>query len=76
MKIVVIFQPAERRIKALWNVMFIAVVGYYGGCWLPGPILVLHTPTLAAEIDHLVATLLSLAEVAFAWKHFPKTHPK
>ena len=70
----VIFQPAERRIKALWNVMFIAAVGYYGGWWLPWPILNLHAPTLAAEIDHLFATLLSLAGFSFAWKHFPKPH--
>lgn len=72
----VIFQAGDRRVRALWNVMFMAVVGYYGGWWLPWPLLDLHAPTLAAEVDHLVATLLSLAGVAFAWKHFSEPHPE
>lgn len=69
----VIFLPSKHRKQPLWTVMFITAVGYYGGWWLPGPLLGLHAPTQASGIVHLAATLLSLAGILFAWKHFPKT---
>jgi len=46
--------------------MFIAAVCYYGGWWLPWPLLGLHTPNLAAGIDHAIATILTLTGVVIA----------
>jgi len=53
----VMFQPAGRRSRALWVVMALAGVLYYGGWWLPWPILELHTPNIIAELDHEAAAL-------------------
>lgn len=65
-----VFQPAENRSRAIWTTMALAAAFYYGGWWLPWPLLGLHTPTLVAELVHEAAALLSCAAVALAWKHF------
>ena len=70
----IIFLPLEHRIRPFWNVMLIAALGYYVGWWLPWPIFGYHAPNEASQIDHLTATVLSLAGVVCAWKHFPKPH--
>ena len=43
---------------------------YYGGWWLPGPLLGLSAPNRVATVIHLVATVPSLAGVALAWRHY------
>jgi len=68
----VIFQPAENRSPAMWTTMLLAGVLYYGGWWLPWPLLGLHTPNLAAELVHEAAAALSLAAIALSWWQF---HP-
>jgi len=68
----VMFLPSKRRTQPLWTVMLITAVGYYGGWWLPGPFLGLYAPTQASGIVHLAATVLSLAGIIIAWKHFPQ----
>ena len=68
----VVFQPLGHRIRPLWNVMLIAALGYYVGWWLPWPIFGYHAPNEQSQIDHLAATVFSLAGVACAWQHFPK----
>jgi len=64
------FQPPARRSRELWVVMALAGLFYYGGWWLPWPLLGLHTPNLVAELDHEAAALLSLAALALAWRQF------
>jgi hypothetical protein len=66
----VMFQPPAGRHRSLWVVMFIAAVCYYGGWWLPWPLLGLHTPNLAAGIDHAIATILTLTGVVIARTEF------
>ncbi len=68
------FLPAARRVRAVWVVMGVTAVCYYGGWWLPGPLLGLHAPNRAATIDHLAATVLSLAGVGLAWPSFPSAN--
>jgi hypothetical protein len=67
----VMFRPARDRTRALWATMAFAAGSYYGGWWLPWPILGLHTPNLVAEIVHEVAATCSCLAVALAWRHFP-----
>src|SRR5476651_1671663 len=59
----IMFLPLEDRIRPFWNVMLIASLGYYGGWWLAWPIFGYHAPNEASQIDHLTATVLSLAGV-------------
>ena len=66
----VMFQPQARRSRELWIAMLLAGVSYYGGWWLPWPLLGLHTPNLVAELDHEAAALLSLAAIALARRPF------
>jgi len=43
---------------------------YYGGWWLPWPLLGLHIPNRVAAIDHVIASVFSLAGIAMAYPHF------
>jgi hypothetical protein len=67
----VMFLPSAHRIRPLWNVMCVTAVCYYGGWWLPGPLLGLYAPNRAATFVHLAATVLCLTSVVLAWPHFP-----
>jgi hypothetical protein len=71
----VIFQPAENRSSAMWKTMLLAGVFYYGGWWLPLPLLGLHTPNLASELVHEAAAALSLAAIAISWRQFHSGGP-
>jgi hypothetical protein len=62
------FQPESKRSKPLWTVMFLATLFYYGGWWLPWPLLGLHAPTSAAEIVHFLATVFTMLGVLLARK--------
>ena len=66
----VVFQPPAGRSRSLWVVLLITAVSYYGGWWLPGPLFGLTAPNATATGLHLAATVLSLAGVAVAWRHF------
>lgn len=67
----IMFLPANRRTRPLWIVMCITAVCYYGGWWLPGPLLGLFAPTGAATLTHLIATIACITSIALAWPHFP-----
>ena len=67
----VMFLPPARRVRPLWIVMFVTAVCYYGGWWLPWPLLGLQAPNLAANIIHLLATVICLTSVGLAWPQFP-----
>jgi len=64
------FQPPARRSRPMWGAMALAGACYYGGWWLPWPLLGLHTPNLVAELDHEAAALLSVAAIGLAWRQF------
>ena len=64
------FQPQARRSSEVWVAMLIAGVCYYGGWWLPWPLLGLHTPNLVAELDHEAAAAFSLSAIALARQPF------
>jgi NAD(P)-dependent dehydrogenase (short-subunit alcohol dehydrogenase family) len=66
----VILLPAARRSRPLWVVMAATAGCYYGGWWLPGPLLGLSAPNRVATVIHLAATVASLAGVALAWRHY------
>jgi len=66
----VILLPAARRSRPLWIVMAATAACYYGGWWLPGPLLGLSAPNRVATVIHLAATVASLAGVALAWRHY------
>ncbi|MEI1377344.1 hypothetical protein PQG02_11755 [Nostoc sp. UHCC 0926] len=66
----VMFQPAKNCSRALWTTMMLAGVFYYGGWWLPWPLLGLHTPNMSAELVHVATAALSLTAIAFARQHF------
>jgi hypothetical protein len=66
----VILLPAARRSRPLWVVMAATAACYYGGWWLPGPLLGLSAPNRVATVIHLAATVTSLAGVALAWRHY------
>ena len=72
----VMFLPSVQRERPLWTVMCVTAVCYYGGWWLPWPLLGLHAPNSAALIVHLAATVLSLSGVALACRYFPGTKRK
>ena len=72
----VMFLPPKQRLRSSWVVMAVMSVCYYGGWWLPWPLLGLHAPNTAALIVHLAATVLSLSGVALAWRYFPGTKLK
>ena len=61
------------RTPALWWTMALAAVSYYGGWWLPWPLLGLHTPNLPSEVVHEAAALISGLAVALARRWF---HPR
>ena len=69
----VMFLPPPMRSRSFWVVMAVTSVCYYGGWWLPWPLLGLSAPNSVATIIHLAATVLSLSGVALAWRFFPKT---
>ncbi len=71
----VVFLPLEQRTRPLWIVMCVAAICYYGGWWLPWPLLGLHAPNRPANVVHLSATVLCLADVGLAWPHFPAANP-
>lgn len=64
------FRPARDRTPALWATMALAAGFYYGGWWLPWPLLGLHTPTLPAELVHEAAALTTAIAIGSAWGHF------
>jgi len=64
------FQPPARRLRELWVAMALAGVFYYGGWWLPWPLLGLHTPNLIAELDHEAAAALSLVAITLTRRRF------
>ena len=64
------FLPATHRARPVWVMMGVTAVGYYGGWWLPGPLLDLHAPNRLATIVHLAASILSLASVGLAWPSY------
>lgn len=64
------FQPAGRRRPELWAAMLLAALFYYGGWWLPWPLLGLRTPNAVAEAVHLAAAGLALAAILLARRHF------
>lgn len=66
----VMFQPAARRTRELWVTMLMAAGFYYGGWWLPWPLLGLRTPNVGAELVHLASALLSVAGVGLARGEF------
>ena len=66
-----IFLPQSQRTRPMWIVLCVTALCYYGGWWLPGPLLTLHAPSRAATITHLVATFLSLTGVVLSWRFFP-----
>ena len=74
----VMFLPSAQRMRPLWNMMCVTAVCYYGGWWLPGPLLGLYAPNRAATFVHLAATVLCLTSVVLAWPHFPiaTVHPE
>ena len=69
----IVFQPPGHRIRPLWNVMLIAALGYYVGWWLPWPIFGYHAPNEFSQIDHFIATVITLVGVFCARQQFPKT---
>jgi hypothetical protein len=71
----VMFLPQSMRLRSFWVIMAVTSVCYYGGWWLPWPLLGLHAPNAVATIVHLAATVLSLSGVALAWRSFPNTEP-
>ncbi len=68
-------QPAARRTRPLWVVMLVIALGYHGGWWLPGPLFGLYAPNRMAAVDHAVATVLTLAGVLFARRHYRADPP-
>lgn len=66
----VMFQPVKNRTPVLWTTMMLAGVFYYGGWWLPWPLLGLHTPNMSAELVHIATAALSLTAIALAWRSF------
>ena len=64
------FRPERDRTPALWWAMALAAGFYYGGWWLPWPILGLHTPTLPAELVHEAAASISCSAIALSWRMF------
>jgi hypothetical protein len=64
------FQPPANRTHPLWVAMAFAAVCYYGGWWLPWPLLGLHTPSLAAELVHLAAALASGSAIVLSGSRF------
>lgn len=71
------FQPAAGRSRPLWVAMMLAALFYYGGWWLPWPLLGLRTPNLLSEFVHEAAALLASVAVALSWRHFgiARRHP-
>lgn len=65
-------QPEAGRTPALWWTMALAAMFYYGGWWLPWPLLGLRTPNRLAEAVHVLAALCTVAAVLLAW---PSFHP-
>ena len=65
------FLPAAQRMRPIWIVMGVMAVCYYGGWWLPWPLLGLHAPNRVAMVIHLAATVLSLTGVLLAQPYFP-----
>lgn len=68
------FQPVGQRSRAIWTAMALTAASYYGGWWLPWPLLGLHAPGLTAELVHEAAALLSGAAVVLSWRHFGTAH--
>lgn len=66
----IMFQPAQQRRPVLWTVMLLSALFYYGGWWLPWPLLDLHTPNTGATIDHSLATVFSFAGILLARGEF------
>ncbi len=66
----VMFLPSAQRMRSLWTVMCATAVCYFGGWWLPGPLLGLYAPNRAATFVHLSATILCLTSVVLAWPYF------
>ena len=64
------FQPAAQRSRAMWTPMALSATFYYGGWWLPWPLLGLHTPNLTAELVHEAAALLAAVAIVLSWRHF------
>lgn len=71
----VMFQPVQGRTRAMWVAMAIAALFYYGGWWLPWPLLGLHTPTLFAELVHEAAAFTSGLAVVLSFRHYPASAP-
>jgi len=67
------YKNCVKRIRPLWNVMLIAALGYYVGWWLPWPIFGYHAPNEFSQIDHITATVITLAGLFCARQQFSKT---
>lgn len=68
------FQSSAGRSRALWVAMALTALSYYGGWWIPWPLLGLHTPNHLAELVHEAAAFLTGAAIALAWRHFGSAH--
>ena len=64
------FQSAASRTRTVWTAMAIAGLCYYGGWWLPWPLLGLHAPNAIALLDHTAATLISATAIGLAFLQF------
>lgn len=64
------FLPAARRPRDFWKVMAVTTICYYGGWWLPGPLLGLFAPNRIALIVHSTATILVVTGIGLSWPHF------
>eukprot|EP00756_Hemistasia_phaeocysticola_P028861 Hpha_TRINITY_DN16197_c3_g1::TRINITY_DN16197_c3_g1_i1::g.5429::m.5429 len=62
----VLYTPAAERVRSLWNAAAVIAVGYFGGWWIPRPLLNLRTPHWVAELVHLGAALLCSAALFVA----------
>ena len=65
-----IHAPEAAKNSTLWRMMAVLAAGYFGGWWIPKPLLGLKTPSWMAESVHLVAagccsSALLLAAPAF-----------
>ena len=67
-----VFQPAAKRTSPLWVAMCLTAVFYYRGWWLPWPIFGYHAPNELSQIDHFIATVITLIGVFCARQQFPK----
>jgi hypothetical protein len=66
----ILLQPGRLRTPALWWIMLILIVSYYGGFWIGYPVLGVGAPNVPARVVHTLATALGLAGVLIARPSF------